>query len=48
MTYYRDGHAQVFDAGVLNFGGSVSAWHAADVMLRNLWVRFDGRFAAAS
>jgi hypothetical protein len=47
MTYYRRGHAQVFDAGVLNFGGGVSAWPAAGTMLRNLWAHFGGRLPPA-
>src|SRR6185436_16997225 len=46
MTYYRRGHAQVFDAGVLNFGGGVSAWPAAGRMLRTLWMHFGGRLPA--
>jgi hypothetical protein len=42
MTYYRRGHAQVFDAGVLNFGGGLVVWPAAATMLRNLWVHLGG------
>jgi hypothetical protein len=48
MTYYRRGKAQVFDAGVMNFGGSVSAWPAAGTMLRNLWTRFGGDWLTAT
>ena len=48
MTYYRRGHAQVFDAGVLNFGGGVSAWPAAGTMLRNLWLHLGGKLPPAS
>jgi len=47
MTYYRRGHAQVFDAGVMNFGGGLAAWPAAATMLRNLWTHFGGRLPAA-
>jgi hypothetical protein len=47
MTYYRRGHAQVFDAGVLNFGGGLSAWPAAGTILRNLWKHFGGQLPAA-
>lgn len=43
MTYYRRGHAQVFDAGVMNFGGGVTVWPAAATMLRNLWVHLGGK-----
>jgi hypothetical protein len=47
MTYYRRGHAQVFDAGVMNFGGSVATWPAAGAMLKNLWTRFGGSWASS-
>lgn len=42
MTYYRRGHAQVFDAGVINFGGGASAWPAASQILHNLWTHLGG------
>jgi N,N-dimethylformamidase beta subunit-like, C-terminal len=48
MTYYRRGQAQVFDAGVMNFGGGVSAWPAAGVMLHNLWNRLGGDWSASA
>jgi hypothetical protein len=39
MTYYRtvDG-AEVFSAGVMNFGGS-ALWPTVNTMLENLWVK---------
>jgi hypothetical protein len=44
MTYYRRGAAQVFDAGVMNFGGSAAAWAADWTMLKNLWRHLGGSF----
>ena len=46
MTYYRDGPAQVFDAGVMNFGGSASSWSASWTILRNLWTHLGGQFGS--
>jgi hypothetical protein len=40
MTYYRDGHAQVFDAGVINFGASAD-WPVVSTLISNLWDRLD-------
>ena len=42
MTYYRRGRAQVFAAGVMNFGGSLASWPAAAQMMRNIWNRLGG------
>ncbi len=39
MTYYRDGHAQVFDAGVINFGGSADH-PLISLLIDNLWQHF--------
>jgi hypothetical protein len=38
MTYYRRGRAQVFDAGVMNFGGSAD-WPVVSTLVANLWRR---------
>jgi hypothetical protein len=38
MTYYRRGAAQVFDAGVLNFGGTAD-WPVVSKIVENLWRR---------
>jgi hypothetical protein len=38
MTYYREGHAQVFDAGVINFGASAD-WPVVSTLVTNLWNR---------
>jgi hypothetical protein len=38
MTYYRRGHAQVFDAGVINFGASAD-WPVVSTLVDNLWRR---------
>ena len=35
MTYYRSGHAQVFDAGVINFGASAD-WPVVSTLVDNL------------
>jgi hypothetical protein len=45
MTYYRRGAAQVFGAGVMNFGGSADSWAAAWTILRNVWAHLGGSFA---
>jgi hypothetical protein len=36
MTYYRRGRAQVFDAGVMNFGASAT-WPVVSTLVDNLW-----------
>ncbi len=41
MTYYRRGRAQVFDAGVLNFG-STADWPVVSRIVDNLWRRLGG------
>jgi hypothetical protein len=38
MTLYRRGHALVFDAGVMAYGGSAD-WPVISTMLNNLWRR---------
>jgi len=38
MTYYRLGAAQVFDAGVMNFGGTAD-WPVVSTIVDNLWQR---------
>lgn len=38
MTYYRRGAAQVFDAGVMNFGGTAD-WPVVSTIIGNLWQR---------
>jgi len=40
MTYYRRGHAQVFDAGVINFGSSAD-WPHVSTLVDNLWDHLD-------
>jgi hypothetical protein len=36
MTYYRLGHAHVFDAGVMNFGATAD-WPLVSTLVTNLW-----------
>jgi hypothetical protein len=38
MTYYRRGRAQVFDAGVMNFGASAH-WPLVSMLVDHLWDR---------
>jgi hypothetical protein len=41
MTIYRQGHATVFDAGVLNFGASAH-WPQVSRLVSNLWAHLSG------
>jgi hypothetical protein len=40
MTYYEEGRAKVFSAGVMNFGGSAD-WPVVSTILQNVWNRLD-------
>jgi len=44
MTYYRRGRAQVFDAGVMNFGASAD-WPVVSTLMDNLWQHLSGERA---
>lgn len=38
MTYYEQGAAKVFAAGVMNFGATAS-WPVLSTLMANLWAR---------